>query len=72
MRRAVAELADAPAAVRDALRAELDARLTALDGLYLSRPLRPSAIIADRDVQRFMAGALREIGADVAAPGAAG
>jgi len=32
-------------------------RLTSLDGLYLSRPLRPSDIIVDRDVQRFMAGA---------------
>ena len=47
-------------------------RLTALDGLYLTRPLRPSDIIVDRDVERFMAGALREIGADAAAPGAAG
>jgi len=32
-------------------------RITALEGLYLSRPLRPSDIIVDRDVQRFMAGA---------------
>ncbi|MGO2660397.1 ATP-dependent DNA helicase [Mycetocola reblochoni] len=32
-------------------------RLTSLDGLYLSRPLRPSDIIVDADVQRFMAGA---------------
>ncbi|MBN9187438.1 MAG: hypothetical protein J0I62_02920, partial [Microbacterium sp.] len=31
-------------------------RLTALDGLYLSRPLRPSDIRVDPDVQRFMAG----------------
>jgi ATP-dependent exoDNAse (exonuclease V) alpha subunit len=37
-------------------------RLTALDGLYLSRPLKPSDIIVDRDVERFMAGAVREIG----------
>ncbi|MFD4422224.1 ATP-dependent RecD-like DNA helicase [Agromyces sp. NPDC058484] len=42
-------------------------RLTALDGLFLSRPLKPSDIIVDRDVERFMAGALREIGADAAA-----
>jgi ATP-dependent DNA helicase PIF1 len=46
-------------------------RLTALDGLYLSRPLRPSDIIVDRDVERFMSGALREIGADVGATGSA-
>jgi ATP-dependent exoDNAse (exonuclease V) alpha subunit len=38
-------------------------RLTALDGLYLQRPLRPSDIIVDRNVERFMAGAAREIGA---------
>lgn len=31
-------------------------RLTSLDGLYLSRPLRPSDILVDRDVRRFMAG----------------
>jgi len=29
-------------------------RLTGLDGLYLTRPLRPSDIIVDEDVQRFM------------------
>jgi ATP-dependent DNA helicase PIF1 len=29
-------------------------RLTGLDGLYLTRPLRPSDIIVDDDVQRFM------------------
>lgn len=29
-------------------------RLTSLEGLYLARPLRPSDIIVDRDVQRFM------------------
>ncbi len=34
-------------------------RLTALAGLYLSRPLRPRDIRVDADVQRFMAGALR-------------
>ncbi|MDQ0577294.1 ATP-dependent DNA helicase [Agromyces albus] len=38
-------------------------RLTSLEGLYLSRPLRPSDIIVDRNVERFMAGASREIGA---------
>ena len=31
-------------------------RLTSLDGLYLSRPLRPSDIRVDHDVQRFMRG----------------
>lgn len=30
-------------------------RLTSLEGLYLSRPLRPSDILVDRDVRRFMA-----------------
>lgn len=34
-------------------------RLTSLDGLYLSRALRPSDIRVDRDVQRFMAGVHR-------------
>ncbi|CAN5246403.1 hypothetical protein BH09ACT6_BH09ACT6_23180 [soil metagenome] len=29
-------------------------RLTSLEGLYLSRPLRPADIIVDRNVQRFM------------------
>jgi ATP-dependent exoDNAse (exonuclease V) alpha subunit len=33
-------------------------RLTELDGLYLSRPLRPSDIRVDADVERFMSGAL--------------
>ncbi|KQM81972.1 ATP-dependent RecD-like DNA helicase [Agromyces sp. Leaf222] len=37
-------------------------RLTTLDGLYLSRPLRPSDIIVDPAVERFMSGAHREIG----------
>ena len=32
-------------------------RLTALDGLYLTRPLRPSDIIVDERVREFMAGA---------------
>lgn len=30
-------------------------RISALDGLYLTRPLRPSDIIVDENVQRFMA-----------------
>ena len=30
-------------------------RLTSLDGLYLSRALRPSDILVDPDVRRFMA-----------------
>ncbi|WP_040167625.1 ATP-dependent DNA helicase [Microbacterium gorillae] len=34
-------------------------RLTALEGLYLTRPLRPSDIRVDPDVQRFMKGAVR-------------
>ncbi|HVL61775.1 MAG TPA: AAA family ATPase [Microbacterium sp.] len=34
-------------------------RLTSLDGLYLSRPLRPSDIRVDPDVRRFMASAAR-------------
>lgn len=29
-------------------------RLTALDGLYLTRPLRPSDVMVDKDVARFM------------------
>ncbi|MET0716118.1 MAG: AAA family ATPase [Mycetocola sp.] len=29
-------------------------RLTSLDGLYLTRPLRPSDILVDSDVERFM------------------
>ena len=29
-------------------------RITELDGLYLTRPLRPSDIIVDENVQRFM------------------
>jgi ATP-dependent DNA helicase PIF1 len=31
-------------------------RISTLDGLYLSRPLRPSDIIVDTDVKRFMSG----------------
>jgi hypothetical protein len=34
-------------------------RLTSLDGLYLSRPLRPRDIQVDPDVRRFMASAVR-------------
>lgn len=34
-------------------------RLTSLEGLYLSRPLRPSDIRVDPDVQRFMASVAR-------------
>lgn len=34
-------------------------RITALDGLYLTRPLRPSDIIVDEDVRRFMSRANR-------------
>lgn len=34
-------------------------RLTSLDGLYLSRPLRPRDIQVDPDVQRFMSSAVR-------------
>src|SRR5690606_36637962 len=32
-------------------------RLTELDGLYLTRPFRPSDVIVDENVRRFMAGA---------------
>jgi ATP-dependent DNA helicase PIF1 len=41
-------------------------RLTSLDGLYLSRPLRPSDIIVDRDVRRFMSRATRVPGIEAA------
>jgi len=37
-------------------------RLTSLEGLYLARPLRPSDIIVDPNVERFMAGAVQELG----------
>ncbi len=36
-------------------------RLTSLDGLYLSRPLRPSDVRVDPDVQRFMKQAHRGV-----------
>lgn len=42
-------------------------RLTSLDGLYLERGLRPSDIIVDEHVERFMAGVEREL---PAVPGA--
>jgi ATP-dependent DNA helicase PIF1 len=29
-------------------------RITSLEGLYLSRPLRPSDVMVDKDVERFM------------------
>jgi len=34
-------------------------RITALEGLYLTRPLRPADIWVDKDVERFMADAGR-------------
>jgi ATP-dependent DNA helicase PIF1 len=34
-------------------------RITALEGLYLTRPMRPSDILVDRDVERFMSDAVR-------------
>ncbi len=37
-------------------------RLTSLEGLYLSRPLRPSDILVDADVRRFMASARQTLG----------
>ncbi|MGI6879466.1 ATP-dependent DNA helicase [Microbacterium sp. gxy059] len=37
-------------------------RLTSLDGLYLSRPLRPRDIRVDEDVRRFMRGAWEKQG----------
>ncbi|MET0989967.1 MAG: DEAD/DEAH box helicase [Glaciihabitans sp.] len=33
-------------------------RITTLEGLYLTRPLRPADIIIDQNVQRFMSGAV--------------
>lgn len=43
-------------------------RLRSLDGLYLTRPLRPSDVIVDDDVRRFMAEAESAIGREVSAP----
>ena len=34
-------------------------RITSLEGLYLTRPLRPADIIVDLDVRRFMSEAER-------------
>ena len=55
-----------PARVRPGQTYVALSRLTSLDGLYLSRPLRPSDILVDPDVERFMSGANREIGAAAA------
>ena len=33
-------------------------RISALEGLYMTRPLRPADIIVDTNVQRFMAGSV--------------
>ena len=38
-------------------------RLTSLEGLYLTRPLRPRDIQVDPDVRRFMADVRREAAA---------
>jgi ATP-dependent exoDNAse (exonuclease V) alpha subunit len=45
-------------------------RLTTLEGLYLARPLRPSDIIVDPNVRRFMSSAARPVvpGAGLEAP----
>lgn len=40
-------------------------RLTSLDGLYLTRPLRPSDIRVDEDVRRFMRGVWERQGAQM-------
>lgn len=42
-------------------------RLTSLDGLYLSRPLRPSDIRVDENVRRFMKNAWEKQGAEMRA-----
>ncbi len=47
-------------------------RLTSIEGLYLSRPLRPSDIRVDPDVARFMAGAQRVASTPVLASDASG
>jgi ATP-dependent DNA helicase PIF1 len=45
-------------------------RLTALEGLYMTRPLRPRDIIVDTDVRRFMASSPRVVATALpAAPG---
>jgi ATP-dependent exoDNAse (exonuclease V) alpha subunit len=43
-------------------------RITALDGLFLTRPLRPSDIIVDENVTRFMSRAAALPGISAAAP----
>ena len=48
--------------VTSALDEAAAARLTSLEGLYLARPLVPRDIIVDRDVARFMSGAVRDLG----------
>lgn len=45
-------------------------RITALEGLYLTRPLRPSDIMVDQDVERFMRDA-RPVSMPVTGAGAA-
>ncbi len=45
-------------------------RITALDGLYLTRPLRPSDIIVDENVRRFMANVAPIPGIEAAASAA--
>jgi ATP-dependent exoDNAse (exonuclease V) alpha subunit len=50
-------------------------RITTLDGLYLTRPLRPSDIMVDADVERFMRDArpvTMTVGAAAGTAGAAG
>jgi ATP-dependent exoDNAse (exonuclease V) alpha subunit len=47
-------------------------RITSLDGLYLSRPLRPADIIVDLDVRRFMSEASRVPAIRAAADAGAG
>ena len=39
-------------------------RISSLDGLYLSRPLRPSDIIVDENVRRFMSQAVAVPGSE--------
>ncbi|MGO3321101.1 MAG: helicase, partial [Microbacterium gubbeenense] len=42
-------------------------RLTSLDGLYLSRPLRPRDIRVDENVRRFMKNAWEKQGTEMRA-----
>ncbi|NQX12719.1 AAA family ATPase [Microbacteriaceae bacterium VKM Ac-2855] len=46
-------------------------RITSLEGLYLTRPLRPSDIIVDKDVMRFMAARRGDVGGVIDAGAAA-